>query len=145
MRVIVQGQHESLQKQSSRDDEPREPVPKRARLLVRTDEKEQHSRYDREDETLEERHNDPRVFRFVRFLLEIREHTFWVRENALVSFRAHVAVEDDSRSVVVGADVRGEQCSYSRRRRRSKSESEENARTIASMRPRAMTQTIREE
>ena len=75
-------------------------------LLVRTDEKEQHSRYDREDETLEERHNDPRVFRFVRFLLEIREHTFWVRENALVSFRAHVAVEDDSRSVVVGADVR---------------------------------------
>ena len=106
VRVIVQGQYESLQKQSSRDYEPHEPVPKRARLLVRTDEKEQHSWYDHEDETLEERRDDPRVFRFVRFLLEKREYTFWMRENALVSFRVYVAVEDDSRSVVVGADIR---------------------------------------
>ena len=106
VRVIVQGQYESLQKQSSRDYEPHEPVQKRARLLVRTDEKEHHPWYDHEDETLEERHNDPRVFRFVRFLLEKRNHTFWMRENALVSFRVYVAIEDDSRSVVVGADIR---------------------------------------
>ena len=107
VRVIVQGQQESLQKQSSRDYEPHEPVPKRApRLLVRTDEKEHHPWYDHEDETLEERQNDPRVLRCVRFLLEKREYTFWMRENALVSFRVYVAVEDDSRSVVVGADIR---------------------------------------
>ena len=105
MRVIVQGQRESLQKQSSRDHEPRDPAPKRVRL-VRTDEKEQHSRYNHDDETLEERHNDPRVFRFVRFLLDKRIHTFWIRENALVSFRVHVEVEDGSRSVVVGANIR---------------------------------------
>ena len=106
VRVIVQGQRESLQKQSSRDYEPHEPVPKRVRL-VRTDEKEQHSRYDHEDETLEERQNDPRVLRCVRFLLDKCNHTFWMRENALVSFRVYIEVEDDSRSVVVGADVRG--------------------------------------
>ena len=110
VRVIVQGQRESLQKQSSRDDEPHEPVPKRAvrlLLLVRFDEKEHHSWYHHEEETLEERQNDPRVFRFVRFLLEKCNHPFWItRENALVSFRVHIEVEDDSRSVVVGADVR---------------------------------------
>ena len=98
------------------------------------DEKEHHSWYHHEEETLEERQNDPRVFRFVRFLLEKCNHPFWItRENALVSFRAHIEVEDDSRSVVVGADVRGEQCSRSRRRDSKRFEREENAWTTASM------------